>query len=116
MALDNLGRGEVAASIFDKLSSDVSDAEGAESAYRVIERKYKAGDNKGAEEAVYAFADKNTPHSYWLGKAFLTLGDIYASMGDSFQARATYQSIVDGYGSQTDGVVEEAKARIKALK
>lgn len=116
VALDNLGRGEVAASIFDKLSSDVSDAEGAESAYRVIERKYKAGDNKGAEEAVYAFADKNTPHSYWLGKAFLTLGDIYASMGDSFQARATYQSIVDGYGSQTDGVVEEAKARIKALK
>ncbi|MBQ5613742.1 MAG: hypothetical protein IIU82_01845, partial [Tidjanibacter sp.] len=68
------------------------------------------------EDAVYAFADKNTPHSYWLGKAFLTLGDIYASMGDSFQARVTYQSIVDGYGGSGDGIVDDAKERIKKLK
>ncbi len=116
VALDSADRGEVANPIFEKLSADVSDAAGAESAYRVIERRYKAGDMKGAEDAVYAFADKNTPHSYWLGKAFLTLGDIYASMGDSFQARATYQSIVDGYGGSGDGIVDEAKERIKKLK
>ena len=116
VALDSAGRGEVANPIFEKLSADVSDAAGAESAYRVIERKYKAGDMVGAEEAVYAFADKNTPHSYWLGKAFLTLGDIYVSIGDSFQARATYQSIVDGYGNSNDGIVDEAQERIKKLK
>ncbi|MBO5903559.1 MAG: tetratricopeptide repeat protein [Tidjanibacter sp.] len=116
VALDSAGRGEVANPIFEKLSADVSDAAGAESAYRVIEHKYKTGDMVGAEEAVYAFADKNTPHSYWLGKAFLTLGDIYVSIGDSFQARATYQSIVDGYGNSNDGIVDEAQERIKKLK
>ena len=53
---------------------------------------------------------------YWLGRSFLILGDIYAEKGDTFQARATYQSIVDGYPSQTDGVVKEARERIAALK
>ncbi len=114
-AMSALGREEVAMPIWERLATDVSDAAGAESAYRVIERKFKAGDTKGAEEAVYTFADKNTPHSYWLGKAFITLGDIYASMGDSFQARATYQSVVDGYGNQSDGIIAEARQRIKQL-
>ncbi len=115
-AMNALGRVEVALPIWERLSADVSDAAGAESAYRVIEHKFKMGDTKGAEDAVYTFADKNTPHSYWLGKAFITLGDIYASLGDSFQARATYQSVVDGYGNQSDGIISEARDRIKQLK
>ena len=36
--------------------------------------------------------------------------------GNNFQARATYQSIVDGYTPADDGIVAEAKARIKNLK
>ena len=35
---------------------------------------------------------------------------------DAFQARATYQSIVDGYADRTDGIVEEARQKIDALK
>lgn len=32
-----------------------------------------------------------------------------------FQARATYQSIVDGYTPADDGIVAEAKEKIKKL-
>ncbi|MBR2332734.1 MAG: hypothetical protein IKA60_00170 [Rikenellaceae bacterium] len=53
---------------------------------------------------------------YWLGKAFLLMGDIYAIGGDSFQARATYQSIVDGYSPADDGIIDEAQARIQKLQ
>ena len=49
-------------------------------------------------------------------KAYIALGDIYAGRDDSFQARATYQSIVDGYAPADDGIVAEAKARIEKLK
>ena len=94
----------------------MASAEGAESAYRAIEHSYKVGNTTQAEELVYSFADKNTPHAYWLGKAFLVLGDIYNDKGDAFQARATYQSIVDGYSVADDGIIEEAKARIQNLK
>ena len=97
------------------LREDVRHIEGAEASYMVIDHTYKSGDADAAEKLIYDFADKNTPHSYWLGKAFILLGDIYRSKGDTFQARATYQSVVDGYTPTDDGIVDEAKARIAQL-
>ena len=109
-------RGDAAAvEIFKTLSEDVRHVEGSEAAYMVIQSTYEAGNADEAEKLVYAFADKNTPHSYWLGKAFILLGDIYRSKGDMFQARATYQSVADGYTPTDDGIVDEAKARIAQL-
>ncbi len=109
-------RGDAAAiDLFKVLSEDVRHAEGAEAAYILIDNEYKAGNADEAEKLVYAFADKNTPHNYWLGKAFILLGDIYRSKGDSFQARATYQSVADGYTPTDDGIVDEAKSRIAQL-
>ena len=102
--------------IYGRLSEDVSDVQGAESAYRVIEALYRSGDMRAAEKKVFEFSESGTPHSYWLGKAFITLGDIYVADGDTFQARATYQSIVDGYSPATDGIVGTARERIGKLK
>ena len=48
--------------------------------------------------------------------AFLLLGDVYVRKGDTFQARATYQSVADGYSPADDGIVDEAKERIAKLK
>lgn len=113
-ALRKTGRNAEALPLFTLLSADVSSIEGAESAYRVVEAA--KGNKAKVEKLVYDFADKNSPYSYWLGRAFIILGDAYASSGDSFQARATYQSVVDGYPNTTDGVVTDAKGRIAALK
>lgn len=115
-ALRRSGRNDEALRIYRELASDVSSAEGAESAYRVIEAVHASGDDVEAERRVYDFADANSPHYYWLGRSFLVLGDIYAGAGDSFQARATYQSIVDGYPDKKDGIVKQARERIAALK
>ena len=102
--------------IYERLAENVSDRLGAESAYRVIEALYGAGDRRAAEKKVFEFSESGTPHSYWLGKAFITLGDIYVADGDTFQARATYQSIVDGYSPASDGIVDTARERIGKLK
>jgi len=113
-----LSRGEKgsALAIYERLSAEPKTPEGAESAYRVIRAAYDAKQYDKAEKLVYAFSDSGSTHSYWLAEAFLTLGDIYAVRGDSFQARATYQSVADGYTPADDGIVAEAKARIAALK
>ena len=58
----------------------------------------------------------NSGSMYWQAKSFIILGDILVKQGNNFQARATYQSIVDGYTPADDGIVAEAKARIKNLK
>jgi TolA-binding protein len=110
------GRGAEAIDIYRTLAVDPTTAAGAESAFRVIEHLYEAGEYRRAEEAVFAFSQTDTPHGYWLGEAFLTLGDIYVREGDTFQARATYQSIVDGYSPANDGIVAAAKERIANLK
>ena len=110
------GRQDEAIDIYRTLAVDTSTAAGAESAYRVIEYLYGAGEYRRAEEAVFAFSQAGTSHGYWLGEAFLTLGDIYVREGDTFQARATFQSIVDGYTPPDDGIVAAAKERIANLK
>ncbi|MDY3978449.1 MAG: tetratricopeptide repeat protein [Tidjanibacter sp.] len=114
-ALRSQGKQNPAVAIFSRLAEDVTTPEGAESAYIVIETAYRYGSRKKAEELVFAFSEKNTPYNYWLAKSFLTLGDIYLEEGDSFQARATYQSIVDGYSVSGDGIIDEAKERIANL-
>lgn len=110
------GENSLALEIYKQLSDDVLTAEGAESAFRIIESLYAEGRYDEAQKAVFALSDKNTPQLYWVGRAFIVLGDIYATQGDSFQARATYQSIVDGYTPLDDGVVQEARRKINNLK
>lgn len=113
--LQREGKEEQALDIYKVLSTEVKSAEGAEARYRMIEAEYKAKHYDKAENMVYAFSDSKTPQNYWLAKAFILLGDIYMSRGDSFQARATYQSVVDGYSPADDGIVEEAKSKIAKM-
>ena len=110
-------RGEVAEArnIYELLATDVMNAEGAESAYRVIEALFSESKLDECEQKIYALADSKTPHSYWLGKAFILLGDIYVARNDLFQAKATYRSVVDGYTPADDGVVAEAQSKLEKL-
>lgn len=112
-----LAKGEKseALAIFETLYSDKSDAVGAESTYHIICHHFERGDHAKAEQLVYELAESKTQQTYYLGRAFIILGDIYAAKGDTFQARATYQSIIDGYSPADDGVVAEAKERITKL-
>lgn len=108
-------REEEAMKIFEVLQREVKSAEGAEARYRMIEAQYNAKNYDKAENMVYEFSDSKTPQNYWLAKAFILLGDIYLTRGDEFQARATYQSVVDGYSLANDGIVETAKSKIAKM-
>jgi TolA-binding protein len=105
----------VARRIYEGLSADMTTAEGAESAYRIIEALFQEGKLDECEQRVYALADSKTSHSYWLGKAFITLGDVYVQRKDTFQASATYRSVVDGYSPADDGIVAEAQSKLEKL-
>ncbi len=102
--------------IFKELSSDPTSKEGAESMYMVIKSEFDAGNIDTAEQMIFDFSASNTPQSYHLARAFILLGDIYVLRGDNFQARATYQSILDGYATQGDNIIEQARAKISKLE
>lgn len=109
------GERDNALKIYQELAHEVSSQEGSASYYRLIEQKYMTSDLKAIEKSVFDFSERS-PKAYWLAKAYLLLGDAYHAKGDDFQARATWQSIADGYSPADDGIIEEAESRIRNLK
>ena len=111
-------RRDEAFAILEKLSGDVSGAYGAESAYMLIQDCYDRGDFTEVENKVYAFADAGSGQVYWLAKSFIVLGDSFAERGDVEQAKATFESVRDGYesGAQGDDVLDNVNMRLKRLE
>lgn len=103
-----------AAKLYRILAADVRSREGSAAAYYLIENTFAEGDMDRAEKEIFAFSERE-PQAYWLAKAYILLGDVYARRGDGFQARATWQSVADGYSPADDGIVAEAKARIQKM-
>lgn len=114
-ALLALGRTNDAFDEFARVSQRVKTAEGSESKYEMIKILYQRGELNKAESEVFKFAETNTPHQYWLAKSFILLGDIYAGKNDFFQAKATLQSVIDGYANANDGIIDEAIAKLAEL-
>ncbi len=83
--------------LLGKLISEPDTAEGAESYYLIIQARYDWGRFAEVEKGVFDFSSKCSSQPYWLAKAFIVLGDSYVERGMTEQARATYQSVIDGY-------------------
>ncbi len=101
---------------FRKVSGETKSREGAESKYRVAEILYRRGETDEAEKVIFEFIEENTPHQYWMAKAFVLLSDIYAGRGDDFQAMHTLQSILDYYEETDDGILDIAQKKMNELK
>ena len=99
------------------LAAEPSTPEGAEAAYLLIQDMYDRAEFSGIKDAVYDFADKAGDQNYWLAKAFIVLGDTFAEEGSRAQARATFESIRDGYtpSGPADEVPEQVEIRLKKL-
>ena len=89
---------------------------GAEAAYMLIVDSYDSGDFKAVEDKVYAFSDAASGQTYWLAKSFIVLGDSFADRGELAQAKATFESIRDGYTSTSDDVLVEVNMRLEKLQ
>lgn len=99
--------------LYASLAENPMTEEGAEAYYRMVEQLYLAGDYEGAQQRVFDMGECGS--SYWQAKIFILLGETFAKTGNTFQARATFQSIVDGYMPKDDGIVDEAKQHIANL-
>lgn len=115
ISLQSLGRGDEAFDEFARVSVNLSSPEGAESKFRMAKIYFDAGNLDKAETEVFNFAERNTPHQYWLASSFMVLADIYAMRNDFFQAKATLQSVIDGYAIPNDGIIDQASKQLTEL-
>ena len=106
-----------ALALFRQLSADPSSAIGAESKYMVIQSLFDAGKFDAVGEEVYAFSQKAGDQSYWLARAYVVLGDSFAERGQYAQAKATFESIRDGYEPESgaDDIADSVRMRLERL-
>ncbi len=116
-SLLSLSRRAEALEIFSDLSQSPSDAIGAEARVMIIQDKFDSADYKAVENLVYSFSESGTKQNYYLAKAFIILGDAFAEQGDLSQAKATFESVRDGYkpSGDTDDVLENVSLRLQRL-
>jgi TolA-binding protein len=101
---------------FRKTATEVTSVEGAESKYRVAELLFRKDQIEESEKIVSEFIDQNTPHQYWMARMFILLSDISLKKGDKLQARVTLESLRDYYTIDNDGILDEVKAKLDAIK
>lgn len=111
-------RRDEAFSILSRLAEDVTGPYGAEAAYMVIQDCYDRGDFENVENKVYAFADAESGQVYWLAKSFIVLGDSFAERDELEQAKATFESVRDGYvpSGTDDDVLDNVNMRLKKMQ
>ena len=67
----------------------------AEARYEIAACYYSLSSFSNAEKSAFEVINKSGSYDYWVTKAYILLGDVYTAQKDYFNAKATYQSIMD---------------------
>ena len=65
---------------------------------------------------MFAFSESGSGQMYWLAKSFIILGDSFVDRGELAQAKATFESVKEGYDSTADDVLSEVNMRLEKLQ
>lgn len=72
---------------------------------------------KDCENQIQSILGSNYSSEYWYARTFILYGDLYKAKGNYFQAKHTYQSIVDNYdGQDLVKMAQEKIAEVEALE
>jgi TolA-binding protein len=71
---------------------------GAESRYEIANCLFQQGRMDDAEKAAFEVINKSGSYADWVTRAYILLGDIYFKEKDYFNAKATFQSVVQNAG------------------
>jgi len=106
-----------ALSVMKTVSLKADDDMGAEASCILIQDMFDRGDFDAVEKEVYRFTEAAGAQSYWLAKAFVILGDSFAAREMKDQAKATFESVRDGYEpyGPEDDILQIVNSKIAQL-
>jgi TolA-binding protein len=85
-------------------------AYGAEARYQVAFCLFEQNQLKDAEKSAFEVINKSGSYEMWVTKSYLLLGDIYLKEKDYFNAKATYQSILEN--ARMEDLRQQAKQKL----
>jgi tetratricopeptide (TPR) repeat protein len=89
------GEYDVAINSFKNVVSVNKGALAAEARYEIANSWFTLNRFTDAEKAAFEVVNKSGSYDFWVTKAYILLGDIYFKQNDYFNAKATFQSIVE---------------------
>lgn len=108
------GNNQEAMDYFLTTLNTAKDENGAEAQWLVAEIQYKNGEYKNSIETLYDLNSNFSAYEFWLGKSFLLIADNYIALEETFQAKATLNSLVER--SPLPEIVEKAKGKLAQLE
>lgn len=97
------------------VSQESQNVVGAEAQYLKADVFYRKESYDSSMNAVFDLNDRFSPYEYWVVKGFILLSDNYFAQQDYFQARATLQSILDGYDGDPE-LIRICKEKIDLIE
>ena len=88
------GQYDVAISSFKSVLAVNKAALAAEARYEIANSLFSLEHYKDAEKAAFEVINKSGSYDFWVTKAYILLGDVYFREKDYFNAKATFQSVV----------------------
>lgn len=92
---------------------------GAEAKYSLALIDYKMGNFKASQGKCYDVAKQVPSYDFWIAKSFILLADNCIALKDTFQAKATLQSILENYEkdpSDPEDIRQVAGDKLKAIE
>ncbi len=86
---------DAALQYFRTVTSLSKAAYGAEARYQIAQCLFEGNQLKDAEKSAFEVINKSGSYELWVTKSYLLLGDIYFKEKDYFNAKATYQSVIE---------------------
>lgn len=99
----------------DELIKYPKSPQGAQACYLRAQIYFDAADYSHLEKTVFALAESGSTQEFWMAKCFILLGNAYRLQNDFFQARATIQSVLNGYKQTEDSIHSEAQEALNLI-
>jgi TolA-binding protein len=85
----------------------------AEARYEIANCWFQLNKLSDAEKSAFETINKSGSYDFWITKAYILLGDIYFKQKDYFNAKATFQSVVDN--TVDADLKSEAQAKLNVV-
>jgi TolA-binding protein len=108
------GQCESAIPYFKTVASLSRAAYGAEAQYQIAACQFGQNRLKEAEKSAFEVIHKSGSYELWVTKSYFLLGDIYLKQKDYFNAKATFQSLVEN--ATIEEIRVQAEQRLDEVK
>jgi outer membrane protein assembly factor BamD (BamD/ComL family) len=94
--------------------SELNTKYGAEAKYLLAKTYYLEGEHGQSDTMIYKLVDQVPSYPYWIAKGFILLADNFIANDDLYNAKITFQSVIDNADDQE--LISIAREKLEILQ